>query len=55
LPRPIVDPDGTLLMDLEHARVIDLLPDRSARSFAAWLGGQDDVEFLSRDPLWSLR
>jgi transposase len=40
---------GTLLMDLEEGRVIDLLPDRSARSFAAWLGGQDDVEIISRD------
>ena len=36
-------------MDLEQARVIDLLPDRSARSFAAWLGGQGDVEIISRD------
>lgn len=40
---------GTLLMDLEQARVIDLLPERSARSFAAWLGGQGDVEIISRD------
>ncbi len=40
---------GTLLMDLEQARVIDLLPDRSARGFAAWLGGQGDVEIISRD------
>src|ERR1700704_3391105 len=36
-------------MDLEQRRVIDLLPDRSARGFAAWLGGQDDVEIISRD------
>jgi hypothetical protein len=28
---------GTLLMDLEQGGVIDLPPDRSARSFAAWL------------------
>lgn len=36
-------------MDLEQARVIDLLPERSASSFAAWLGGQGDVEIISRD------
>jgi transposase len=35
--------------DLEQVRVIDLLPDRSARGFAAWLGGQGDVEIISRD------
>lgn len=40
---------GTLLMDLEQGRVIDLLPDRSARGFATWLGGQDDVKIISRD------
>jgi transposase len=40
---------GTLLMDLEQSRVIDLLPERSASSFAAWLGGQHDVEIISRD------
>ena len=40
---------GTLLMDLERARVIDLLPDRSARSFAAWLGKHDHIEVISRD------
>ncbi len=39
---------GTLLMDLEQGRVIDLLPDRSAQSFAAWLSAQGDVEIISR-------
>ncbi len=29
---------GTMLMDLERSQVIDLLPERSADSFARWLG-----------------
>jgi hypothetical protein len=33
--------DDTLLMDLEHGRVIVL--DRSARSFVAWRRGQPNV------------
>jgi len=40
---------GTLLMDLEHSEVIDLLPERSADSFAAWLAGHGEVEIISRD------
>jgi transposase len=40
---------GTLLMDLEEGRVIDLLPERSASSFAAWLGEHREVEIISRD------
>ena len=40
---------GTLLMDLEQGQVIDLLPERSARSFAAWLREHDGVEIITRD------
>ena len=40
---------GTLLMDLEQSQVIDLLPERSARSFAAWLREHDGVEIITRD------
>jgi transposase len=40
---------GTLLMDLERKRVIDLLPVRSAASFAEWLFAHPGVEVLTRD------
>ena len=40
---------GTILVDLERRRVIDLLPDRSAKSFAEWLRGQSRVKIISRD------
>lgn len=40
---------GTLLVDLERHRVVDVLPDRSAATFAAWLKGHPDVEIVSRD------
>ena len=40
---------GTLLMDLEQRRVIDLLPDRAQDSFACWLQQHPEVRFISRD------
>jgi len=40
---------GTLLVDLEKQRPIDLLADATAESFAAWLRRHPSVEIVSRD------
>jgi len=40
---------GTILVDLERRTVIDLLPDRSAASAAAWLALHPGIEIVSRD------
>ena len=40
---------GTMLMDLEQRRVIDLLPVRSAASFADWLRQHSGVKIIARD------
>jgi len=40
---------GTILVDLEQHRVVDLLPDRTAATLATWLGQHPEVEIVSRD------
>ncbi len=40
---------GTILVDLEHRCVIDLLPDRRAETLARWLKEHPGVEIISRD------
>ncbi len=40
---------GTLLVDLEERKPIDLLPDRESETLALWLKQHQEIEIISRD------
>ncbi len=40
---------GTILVDLERGRVVDILADRTAECLVQWLGHHPEVEIVSRD------
>jgi transposase len=40
---------GTVLVDLTHHQVIDLLPDRKAETAQAWIETHPEIELISRD------
>jgi len=40
---------GTLLVDVETRRPVDILPERSSESFAAWLAARPGAELICRD------
>ncbi|MBO0904046.1 ISL3 family transposase [Jiella sonneratiae] len=40
---------GTMIVDLERNEIIDLLPDRDAKTLAAWLKERPTIEVIARD------
>ena len=40
---------GTIVVDLERHRVVDMLPDRSATTLAGWLQQRPGIEVVARD------
>ena len=40
---------GTIVVDLDRHRVVDLLPDRTAATLAGWLGRRTGITVVARD------
>ena len=40
---------GTIVVDLDRHRVVDLLPDRTAATLAGWLSQRPDIRVVARD------
>jgi transposase len=40
---------GTIVWDLEHRRIVELLPDREVATVAAWLSARPEICVVSRD------
>jgi len=40
---------GTIVVDLERQRIIDLLPDRTAETLSKWLQGHPQIKVVTRD------
>jgi transposase len=40
---------GTIIVDLQTRQVLDVLPDRTADTSAAWIAAHPEIEFVSRD------
>ena len=40
---------GTIVVDLERRRVLDLLPDSAAETLASWLRARPGIEAVARD------
>jgi hypothetical protein len=40
---------GTIIIDLERSKVLDLLPDRESQTLQSWLKDQPQIEVISRD------
>jgi transposase len=40
---------GTIIVDLQTHRVLDVLPDRTADTSAAWIAAHPEIELVSRD------
>jgi len=41
---------GTIVVDLQTHKVLDVLPDQTADTSAAWMAAHPEIELVSRDP-----